>query len=207
MSPQANVAAGTALVALLTGAFGVLSALLPPPAPRPQTAVLTSAPPPPDFIVPVARVAPDDLVNTWGAARDGGRKHAGIDIMAPAGRAVHAAADGVVARMTTNELGGIVLYQRDADGGLILYYAHLQRYAPGLKEGDAIVQGQTIGYVGATGNATTPHLHFEIMRQPYAKRWWGGKSLNPYPVLKTGALSPPRPTHAEAGAPAAPGGR
>lgn len=201
MTPQASVAAWTAIVALVMGAFGVLSATIPPLI-APAPAVLTSAPPPPDFVIPVARVETDDLVNTWGAARSHGRKHQGIDIMARAGTPVHAAADGVIIRMTTNELGGIVLYQRDGSGDLVLYYAHLQGYAAGLREGGAVKQGDVIGYVGSTGNATTPHLHFEITRQPDPKRWWGGKPVNPYPVLKAGMIVETAPKAAEApGAP------
>jgi murein DD-endopeptidase MepM/ murein hydrolase activator NlpD len=132
-----------------------------------------------------------DLADTWGAARSGGRKHLGIDIMAPKGRPVRAAAHGEIVRLATTTLGGTAVYQRDATGDLILYYAHLDRYAPGLKEGALVDQGEVIGYVGATGNATVPHLHFEITRQPDAKRWSGGRPVNPYPVLKTGALAPP----------------
>ena len=187
MSPQATVTAWTALVALLMGATAVLTAGLPAFAPKPA-ATLTAAPPPPDFVVPVARIDTDDLVNTFGAARSAGRKHEGIDIMAPAGRPVRAASDGMIIKLATNELGGITIFQRDAGGELVLYYAHLQRYAADLKEGDIVAQGDVIGYVGATGNATTPHLHFEIMKQPDPKRWWGGKSINPYPVLKAGMI-------------------
>lgn len=202
MSPQATVTVWTALIALLTGAVGVLTASLPPRVATPAT--FTSAPPPPDFVIPVARVATHDLVNTWGAARSEGRKHQGIDIMARAGTPVRAAADGMVVRLTTSDLGGIVLYQRDAGGEHVLYYAHLQKYAAGVIEGTIVKQGDVIGYVGSTGNATTPHLHFEIMRQPDEKRWWGGKPLNPYPVLKAGMIVETAPKAAEApGAPKA----
>lgn len=146
----------------------------------------------------------EDLVNTWGAARSAGRKHQGIDIMARTGTPVRAAADGMIVRLATNDLGGIVLYQRDADGEHVLYYAHLQKYAAGVTEGTIVRQGDVIGYVGSTGNATTPHLHFEIMRQPDDKRWWGGKPLNPYPVLKAGMIVESAPKAAEArGAPKA----
>ena len=202
MSPQATVTVWTALVALLMGAVGVLTASLPQRAP--VQAAYTSAPPPPDFVIPVARVDSEDLVNTWGAARSAGRKHQGIDIMARAGTPVRAAADGMVVRLATNDLGGTVLYQRDAGGDLVLYYAHLQKYAAGVTEGTIVRQGDVIGYVGSTGNATTPHLHFEIMRQPDEKRWWGGKSINPYPVLKAGMIVESAPKAAEArGAPKA----
>jgi peptidoglycan LD-endopeptidase LytH len=169
----------------------------PPPAPRPLG---EEAPQPtvPDLelIIPVAEVAVSDLANTWGAARSAGRRHRGIDIMAPTGRPVLAAADGVVVRMVWNELGGRTIYQRDASGDFILYYAHLEGYAPGLEAGATVRQGDVIGFVGTTGNATTPHLHFEVMRQPNPKRWSGGKSFNPYAVLTSGA--PPAQTPADA---------
>lgn len=205
MSPQATVTAWTAVIALLMGATGVLTAGLPALAPKPA-AVLTVAPPPPEFVIPVAKIDTDDLVNTFGAARSAGRKHEGIDIMAPTGRPVRAASDGMIIKLTTNELGGITIFQRDAGGELVLYYAHLQRYAANLKEGAIVAQGDVIGYVGSTGNATTPHLHFEIMKQPDPKRWWGGKSINPYPVLKAGMLDAPVTSEAR-NAGAAPGGR
>lgn len=191
------------MVVLVMGALGVLTASIQPlRAPTPAT--FTSAPPPPDFVIPVARVDGEDLVNTWGAARGHGRKHQGIDIMARAGTPVHAAADGMIVRLATNDLGGVVLYQRDTAGEHVLYYAHLQKYAAGVAEGTVVRQGDVIGYVGSTGNATTPHLHFEIMRQPDDKRWWGGKPLNPYPVLKAGMIVETAPKAAEApGAPKA----
>lgn len=159
--------------------------LLPSPTPE-SFAEETAAPPPPDLslIIPVADVAVADLADTWGAARSAGRRHHGIDIMAPTGRPIFAAADGVVIRMVWNGLGGRTISQRDASGEYIFYYAHLEGYAPGLETGAAVHQGDLIGYVGSTGNATTPHLHFEIMRQPNLRRSWGGKSFNPYPVLK-----------------------
>ena len=71
---------------------------------------------------------------------------------------------------------------------LIFYYAHLNRYAAGLTPGTEVVQGQTIGYVGQTGNAPVPHLHFEIQAQTAGRKWWRGIAMNPYPVLKAGTL-------------------
>ncbi len=172
------------------------SAALPPPPDAairpasPQALKTLEEPPLPaspdlelDLIIPVADVAASDLSDTWGAARGAGRRHQGIDIMAPAGQPIFAAADGVVVRMVWNSLGGRTISQRDASGEYILYYAHLEGYAPGLETGAAVRQGDLIGYVGSTGNATTPHLHFEVMRQPDQRRSWGGRSFNPYKVL------------------------
>jgi peptidoglycan LD-endopeptidase LytH len=138
------------------------------------------------LIVPVLGVAVGDLSDTWGAARGDGRSHKGIDIMAAQGEPVLAAADGRIVRFWTSELGGVSIYQSDESGRLIFYYAHLGARAEGLSEGDAVRQGDVIGFVGATGNATTPHLHFEISRVADARRWWRGQATNPYPHLVSG---------------------
>ncbi|HYD73591.1 MAG TPA: M23 family metallopeptidase [Candidatus Binatia bacterium] len=138
------------------------------------------------LIVPVRGLRSADLSDTWGAARSNGRRHEGIDIMAPHGAPVLAAADGEIVRFWNSELGGITLYQADETGEVVYYYAHLSSYAEGLKQGDRVRQGDVIGYVGATGNATTPHLHFEIQRTSNARRWWHGTAINPYPYLASG---------------------
>ena len=106
--------------------------------------------------------------------------------MAPQGAPVLAAADGEIVRFWNSERGGVTVYQADNSGQLVYYYAHLSAYADNLKEGDRVRQGDVIGYVGATGNATTPHLHFEIQRTPDARRWWNGRAVNPYPYLTSG---------------------
>lgn len=138
------------------------------------------------LIVPVRRVSMDALTDTWGAARGEGRTHEGIDIMAPQGAPVLAAADGEIVRFWNSERGGVSVYQADANGENIYYYAHLNAYANGLKEGDRVRQGDVIGYVGQTGNASTPHLHFEIHSTEDAERWWSGEAVNPYPYLTSG---------------------
>jgi peptidoglycan LD-endopeptidase LytH len=140
----------------------------------------------PTIIVPVRGLSAADLSNTWGAARSEGRRHEGIDIMAPQGAPVLAAADGEIVRLWNSELGGTGIYQADANGRLVYYYAHLSARAENLDEGDRVLQGDVIGYVGATGNATTPHLHFEIHRTSGASRWWGGRAVNPYGYLASG---------------------
>jgi murein DD-endopeptidase MepM/ murein hydrolase activator NlpD len=138
------------------------------------------------LIVPVRSVNLAEVADTWGAARGEGRSHEGIDIMAPQGAPVLAATDGEIVRFWNSELGGVSIYQADRSGRHIYYYAHLTSYAANLKEGDSVRQGDVIGYVGATGNATTPHLHFEIQRTEDAARWWNGEAVNPYPYLTSG---------------------
>jgi murein DD-endopeptidase MepM/ murein hydrolase activator NlpD len=137
------------------------------------------------LVIPVAGVRERDLEDSYGAGRSGGRSHKGVDIFAPDGTPVLAAAGGVIVKRTTSALGGISLYHRDADGRTIYYYAHLQRYRAGLKEGDLVRAGDVIAYVGHTGNAPAgnPHLHFAVYTVSDPNRWWRGRDLNPYPLL------------------------
>ena len=137
----------------------------------------------PALIVPVAGVTTDQLRDTWGEARAAGRVHQGIDIVAPAGTPVLAADDGRVAKLFLSEAGGITLYQFDPSETYVYYYAHLEGYAEGLAEGAALRQGEVIAFVGATGNARDPHLHFEIGLLGPERRWWVSEPLNPYGFL------------------------
>jgi murein DD-endopeptidase MepM/ murein hydrolase activator NlpD len=147
---------------------------------------------PAGLAVPVAGVRPDQLADTYTQARAGGaRVHDAIDIMAPTGTPVIAAAPGTVEKLFFSKGGGITAYVRSDDGKWIYYYAHLDEYAPGLNEGDKIRRGQRIGTVGSTGNANPagPHLHFAIHRLDPGERWYHGSPVNPYPLLagkKTG---------------------
>lgn len=156
---------------------------------------LDPARPDTELIVPVYGVSGAQLSDTWGAARAQGRVHQGVDIMAPAGTIVRAVAPGTVSKLFFSERGGITLYEASADGRYIFYYAHLERYAPGLKEGDVLAQGQALAYVGMTGNAPVPHLHFEIQRAPADGKWWRGESFNPYPSLRAGRIELPDAGH------------
>jgi murein DD-endopeptidase MepM/ murein hydrolase activator NlpD len=141
-----------------------------------------------DIVVPVSGVSRKGLKDTWGVPRDGGRTHKGIDIMAPKGTPVIAATAGRIMRLHQSDRGGITLYQSDKDGRHIFYYAHLDRYADGVRAGTKVRQGQVIAYVGETGNAPVPHLHFEIQKQNSSRQWWRGDAFNPYPVLLSGDL-------------------
>jgi murein DD-endopeptidase MepM/ murein hydrolase activator NlpD len=139
-----------------------------------------------ELIIPVQGVARRSLSDSWGAPRDGGRTHKGIDIRAAKGVPVLAVAAGRIIKLYKSSRGGTTVYQGDAKGRFIFYYAHLERYADGLQVGQRVAQGDTIAYVGMTGNAPFPHLHFEIQRTNAAKQWWRGVAFDPYPVLVAG---------------------
>jgi murein DD-endopeptidase MepM/ murein hydrolase activator NlpD len=105
--------------------------------------------------------------------------------MAPKGTKVVAAADGKVVKLFTSKPGGLTIYQFDPTEKYAYYYAHLDHYADGLKEGADIKRGDTIGYVGVTGNAdpNAPHLHFAVFELTPEKQWWKGTPVDPYPLL------------------------
>ena len=160
----------------------------------PQKAAATASPAPAvaampgggGLVIPVAGVTPDKLADTWGDARgDGTRQHHAIDIMAPRGTPVLAAATGTVEKIFESRNGGHTLYIRRADHAWQDYYAHLDGYAPGLREGMAVKHGQQIGQVGSSGDAdrNAPHLHYEIHRMAPDDGWWKGSEINPYPIL------------------------
>jgi murein DD-endopeptidase MepM/ murein hydrolase activator NlpD len=116
----------------------------------------------------------------------GTSRHEAIDILAPRHTPVRAVEDGVVAKLFTSVRGGITLYQFDPSGTYCYYYAHLDRYAEGLREQQPLRRGDLIGYVGTSGNAPaeTPHLHFAIFRLKEPGRWWEGTPIDPYMVLR-----------------------
>lgn len=91
----------------------------------------------------------------------GWRGHKGVDYAAPSGTPIHATADGVVDfKGTQNGYGNTVILKHH--NGYSTLYAHQSQFAPNLKKGDRVSQGQLIGYVGSTGWATGPHLHYEF---------------------------------------------
>jgi peptidoglycan LD-endopeptidase LytH len=114
-----------------------------------------------DLLVPVQGVPRAGLQDTFDDARGQGRIHNAIDIMAPRNTPVLAAEGGKIVRLFTSNLGGLTIYQFDPTETFCYYYAHLDHYAPGLKEGYPVARGQVIGYVGSTGDAGGPHDHFE----------------------------------------------
>lgn len=142
---------------------------------------------PSGLAVPVDGVRPEQLVDTFTQARAGGaRRHDAIDIMSPVGRAVVAAAPGRVEKIFWSKGGGgNTVYVRSDDGQWIYYYAHLDAYAPGLREGQRVGRGTPLGTVGVSGNANPagPHLHFAINRMAPGEKWYHGTPVNPYPLL------------------------
>ncbi|HEX6373847.1 MAG TPA: M23 family metallopeptidase [Longimicrobium sp.] len=137
------------------------------------------------LLIPVRGIRPDQLRDSYADARSGGRVHNAIDIMAPGGTPVLAAADGTIHRLRTGGLGGVTIYQIGTDGRTMYYYAHLQRYAAGIRDGTPVRRGQVIAYVGDTGNAGPGnyHLHFSVGRLPDPQRYWDSENVNPYPLL------------------------
>jgi murein DD-endopeptidase MepM/ murein hydrolase activator NlpD len=140
------------------------------------------------LLLPVLGVAAEKVVDNFEQGR-AGHMHEAIDIMAPAGTAVVAVDDGRIAKLFTSREGGLTVYQFDRDGRLAFYYAHLQAYAPGLREGMDVKRGEAIGAVGSSGNANAnaPHLHFAVFRLGSPAKWWEGDAVNPYPALRHAA--------------------
>ena len=182
---------GGAAALLLCAAFAHFCVRIVPaeaPSPLPSTPVPRSSQTAAwgKLVIPVEGVPPSALADTFTQTRAGGaRPHDAIDIMAARGRPVVAAADGRVEKLFWSGEGGRTLYQRSTDGKRIYYYAHLDSYAPGLGEGQALQRGQPIGTVGSTGNAdeSAPHLHFAILLVRPDEPWYGGQPINPYPLL------------------------
>ena len=156
------------------------SGIIPPTAPEARALAAR------DLTIPVQGVSAGKLVRSYHDPRSGGRDHEALDILAPRNTAVVAVEDGTIAKLFFSKAGGNTIYQFDPGREYSYYYAHLERYADGLKEGDSIHRGQVIGYVGTSGNAPkeTPHLHFAIFRLTADKRWWEGTPIDPFDILK-----------------------
>lgn len=126
--------------------------------------------------MPVQDVTKKQVTDTWHAPRGTDRRHKGQDIFAPRGTPIQSATEGYIVRIGENSLGGQTVSVMGA-GGRVYYYAHLDSYAPGIKEGDYVTTSHVLGYVGTTGNAagTPPHLHFGVYST--------GGAINPLPLL------------------------
>ncbi|HTL43228.1 MAG TPA: peptidoglycan DD-metalloendopeptidase family protein [Vicinamibacterales bacterium] len=169
------------------------------PVPAPSRSTVTNAAPPAgtpspadaerelqarDLLIPVQGVNASQLTRSFTDARTG-HEHDAIDILAPRNTPVLAVEDGTIAKLFVSKLGGNTIYQFDPSQRFCYYYAHLERYADGLKEGQSVRRGQIIGYVGTSGNAPpeTPHLHFAISILNPDHHWWEGTAIDPYDAL------------------------
>ncbi len=136
--------------------------------------------------LPLPNLQKGAIRNTFDDTRGGGTKHEAADIMAPRGTPVLAVVEGNVVKLFNSKKGGITVYQYDNQRRFCYYYAHLDRYAEGLKEGMLLRKGETLGYVGSTGDARAdaPHLHFAILELGPDKLWYRHTTaINPYPIL------------------------
>jgi len=176
----------------------------PAAAPKPATsaAVVPAAPVPVDpdaaaltdvdylrtrhLVVPVAGADMARVEDSYFEPRDGGeRTHRALDILAPRGTPILAADDGKILRMSNSSLGGITMYTVDPAHRIVYYYAHMDHYNDAMSPGRLITRGDTLGFVGTTGNAPkdTPHLHFQIMRWPSDGKYWNGDPIDPFDFL------------------------
>ena len=143
------------------------------------------------LLVPVQGVAASQIPDTFNDARDGARVHNAEDILAKRGTPVLAADDGSVIHVGKNTLGGKVVWTTDPSHKFAFYYAHLERYAKGLRDGQSISRGDVLGYVGTTGNApkNVPHLHFQLLRIVKGVRYSEGPPVNPLPFFTQAGIT------------------
>lgn len=134
--------------------------------------------------MPIANLRASELRDSFSESR-GGHRHEAIDIPEPRGTPVIAVDDGFVRKIFESVPGGHTVYEFNADETLCYYYAHLEGYAGGLKEGQKLRRGDVIGFVGTSGNAppNAPHLHFAVSRLGADRHWWEGTPIDPYPLL------------------------
>jgi murein DD-endopeptidase MepM/ murein hydrolase activator NlpD len=136
----------------------------------------------PEMTPPIRGLTLADLRESFYEARDA-HSHEAIDILEPLGTPVHAVVSGTIRKLFLSKAGGNTIYQFDEAGVYCHYYAHLDRYQTGLREGMRVERGSVIGFVGSTGNARTPHLHFAIFKLGPERQWWKGTAIDPYPGL------------------------
>ncbi len=130
--------------------------------------------------------ASGEMTDSFDDPRGIARRHHAVDIMAPRGSPIRAVAAGTIVRLASGGAGGITIHHLDSTERYCYYYAHLQGYAPGLREGQSVSRGELVGYVGTTGNATAsaPHLHFAISSADGRNDCLNGTPINPYPLLR-----------------------
>jgi murein DD-endopeptidase MepM/ murein hydrolase activator NlpD len=181
--PSAETVAPPATVVTPMAPFPTLPEPSTPMAPRTPLSGFTLGREP--LVMPVEGARASELHDSFDETRGAARRHEAIDIMAPRGTPVVAAVDGSIEKLFTSNQGGLTIYEFDRDRNYCYYYAHLDRYAEGVKEGQLVHRGDRVGYVGSTGDASAeaPHLHFTIFRLGPDKHWWLGTPINPYPFL------------------------
>jgi murein DD-endopeptidase MepM/ murein hydrolase activator NlpD len=136
--------------------------------------------------VPIDGIDIESFKGGFAERRGGDRPHEAVDVLSPRNTPVHAVENGTIAKLFYSKAGGLTIYQFDPSSRFCYYYAHLERYADGLHDGQTITQGEVIGYVGTSGNApaNTPHLHFAVFELKGDRKWWQGTALDPYGVFK-----------------------
>jgi murein DD-endopeptidase MepM/ murein hydrolase activator NlpD len=146
-----------------------------------------------DLMMPVVGISTERLRDSYGDLRSGRRIHGAIDIHAPLGTPVVASVAGTIWKIRSDPGGGRTVHMLDQSGTYVFYYAHLSRYAQGLKEGQVVQRGDVLGYVGRSGDVVgSPHLHLRIGRVPVDREhWWNTTPLNPYPLLKSASTVQP----------------
>jgi murein DD-endopeptidase MepM/ murein hydrolase activator NlpD len=195
-----RAAVASLVLALVTACGGHRRVAARPTVPAPASPASPASPPGPpvsaedlaylkarQLLLPVANVRARSLRSSFSDPRDGGaRTHFALDIMAPRGTPVLAADDGRVWTVRSNALGGLTVYTTDPADRFVFYYAHLDSYHPSLADGRALLKGDTLGFVGTTGNAPAdvPHLHFQVARIGPDRRWWTGTPIDPLPFLR-----------------------
>ena len=136
--------------------------------------------------VPVDEMTVELLKGGFSQQRDGARPHEAIDIPAPRHTPIHAVEGGTIVKLFVSRAGGNTIYQFDPTRRFAYYYAHIERYADGLQEGQPVARGDVIAYVGTSGNAppNAPHLHFSIFVLTPERLWWNGTAIDPYRVFR-----------------------
>jgi len=137
------------------------------------------------LLLPVAGADPATIRDSFRQPRGTGRVHHAVDIPAPRGTPVLAADSGEIIKLHQTSAGGLMIYTVDSSRRFIYYYAHLDRYHTNVRERQRVARGDTIGYVGTTGNAPIdhPHLHFAILRSYDVSKWSRGVPVNPAKVF------------------------
>jgi peptidoglycan LD-endopeptidase LytH len=139
---------------------------------------------------PIEGLKRADIRDTFNETHNGHR-HEAVDIMEPRGTPVDAVVSGTIQKLFVSKDGGNTVYEFDDAGTRCYYYAHLDRYATGVREGMRVHRGDVIAYVGSTGNADprAPHLHFAIFELGPKHEWWKGMPIDPFPSLVDAAKS------------------